>query len=59
MDPAYEPLIANPPIEEADVDWNLIKDVSIHGVVEPIVAGTFFAFVWLGTFYFLKKKLNV
>ena len=58
MDPHFRPIPAHDP-EEADIDWKKVKDISIHAVAEPIVAGTFFAFVWLGTFYLLKKQFNL
>ena len=55
--PDYKPpRNGNPPADD-EPDWDLIKDVAQHGIAEPIVAGTFFAIAWLGTFYLLKKKI--
>lgn len=45
--------------DDTDIDWNKVKYISVHGVIEPLVSGIFFAVGWLGTFYLLKKKFNV
>lgn len=35
------------------------KDILIHKVGEPIVAGIFFGCAWLTTFYVLKRAFNI